>query len=61
LNLPQYPNPKDFKSMEEVMIPYIQAYGSSETIRRIMSFMNEQEFIIRELSQHNETRKDSGI
>lgn len=47
--------------MEEVMIPYIQAYGSSETIRRIMSFMSEQEYIIRELTQHNETRKDSGI
>lgn len=43
------------------MIPYIQAYGSSETVRKIMSFMSEQEYIIRELTQHNETRKDSGI
>ena len=46
--------------MEEVMIPYIQAYGTSEAVRQIFSFMNEQEVIIAQLLKY-ETDRESGI
>jgi hypothetical protein len=47
--------------MEEVLIPYIQAYGGAEAVKQILQWMDSQEFTYQDLIERNERQKDSGI
>ena len=59
-NLPKYPNPKDFTNMESVMIPYIQAYGTTEAVRQIFSFIDEQKLIVEKYERPEDGEEDRG-
>ena len=45
--------------MESVMIPYIQAYGTTEAVRQIFSFIDEQKLIV-ERYERQDGEEDRG-
>lgn len=59
INLPKFPNPSDYKSNEELMLHYTKAYGMAEAVRLINQFMSQQEEILANLINRNETNRES--
>jgi hypothetical protein len=59
INLPKFPNPSDYKSNEELMLQYTKAYGMAEAVRLINQYMNQQEEILANLINRNETNRES--
>lgn len=59
INLPKFPNPSDYKNNEELMLAYTKAYGMAEAVRLIGQFMNQQEEIVSNLINRNETNRES--
>ena len=46
-----WPNPKDFPTKEEVILPYTEAFGSAELARKLFEFTGSRENIIKTLSE----------
>ena len=46
-----WPNPKDYPTKEEVIIPYTEAYGAGELARKIGDFVHSRESIVKTLSE----------
>jgi hypothetical protein len=51
-----YPNPKDFKTYEEMLPKYTFALGGTDAIRRIKEWLEEQSLVAETLKEKYENR-----
>jgi hypothetical protein len=59
-----WPNPSEAKNLEEMVLPYTQAYGAAELAKKIGNFVNSQEEILisltNKLDEENAPTDDYG-
>jgi hypothetical protein len=46
-----FPNPKDFATLDDLLLPYAQAYGGAELAKKIGQFVGSQEDIVKSLTK----------
>lgn len=58
LNLAQsnYPQPKDFKTKEELILRYTEKVGETNAIKTIIDFVSSQESVIKSIAQKQENK-----
>lgn len=49
-----WPDPKEYHSREEVILPYSEAFGASELARKIGQYIGQQDKIIKSLLEKDE-------
>jgi hypothetical protein len=54
-----FPDPKDYHSREEIVIPYSEAYGAADLAKKIGNFVNSQESVIKTLSEKVDSENDA--
>jgi hypothetical protein len=53
-----FPDPKSYLSREEIILPYTEAYGASEIVRKLFQFVNSQESIVKSLTDKLDMDQD---
>lgn len=63
LNLSQanYPQPKDFKTKEELILRYTEKVGETNAVKAIIDFMNSQDSVIKSIAQKQENKDSYAI
>lgn len=54
-----WPDPKTFHSREEVIVPYTESYGAAELARKLGEFVNNQESVIKSLTNKLDEESDA--
>jgi hypothetical protein len=49
-----FPDPKDFPTREAIIIPYTEAFGSANMVKKLGDFVNSQESVIKSLTEKEE-------
>lgn len=52
-----YPDPKDFKTREELIMHYTQKVGETDAVRRIIQFLESQEETRNHILSQESTKK----
>lgn len=55
-----FPNPKDYRTKEEMILPYTEAYGTAKATRDIVTFLESQSDIVKNIHKKN-LEQDSPI
>jgi hypothetical protein len=54
LSMVEWPNPKTYPTIEEMILPYTQAYGEAEAIRKLNQFVDNNLEMMKSLTKKAE-------
>ena len=58
VSLIEWPNPKEAKNIDELLLPYTEAYGMAEAIKKINSFIEQNRSMLSDLTKKQKGEDD---
>lgn len=57
----KYPKPQDYKTKEEMILPYVEALGSTQAITAVIEFLESHTQLAAQIRQKSENRANYAI
>ena len=57
----KYPNPKDYQSNEKLILDYTRAFGGTELVKELFTFLSEQEGVAKIIETKKQTKESFAI